>query len=183
MRSLVLFVVLVLSSTATAQPSGSQPAAARPMEAQPRNVKQRAYGYLLSSIGTVVPLLIVAASIGGDGDSDEKGVLLASATAVLTPSAGHWYAGRFFTTGMGIRLASGTVATLGLVMMIQNDEAIISSHKSIFIGGVIGVGIGAIWDIATVGSAVDDWNAKHAQVAPAVMKTGDGYGIGLVGSF
>jgi hypothetical protein len=51
--------------------------------------------------------------------------------------------------------------------------------------GTLTVGIGAIYDVATAGTAVDDWNRKHATtVAPTAMKLGkDGYGFGVAGRF
>lgn len=180
MRSLIVSIVLLVSSVAAAQPGLTAPVAAT---AKPTGPKQQGNGYLLSALGSVAPVLILAAFTGGDADSAANGVMLAGAAAILTPSAGHWYAGKFATTGMGIRLISGGVATLGLVLATQSDEAISNTHAHLILGGMIGVGIGAVWDMATVGSAVDDWNLKHAQVAPTVMKTGDGYGVGLVGSF
>ena len=112
------------------------------------------------------------------------GLLLSTGVAIFTPSAGHWYAERFFTPGMGIRALGVTVSGLALMAAIANDDGSSSGAVKLFYGGLGLVTVGAIWDIATAGSAVDDWNRRNVPaVAPTVMKTGDGYGFGLAGSF
>jgi len=146
-----------------------------------RAPKQRGTAYLASLAGTLTPIVLV--SMVGDSSEPQNLVLMAGVSAMLLPSAGHWYAGKFFTAGMGIRLVSGTVATLSLLVLAESDEVPENVEAAFWIGA-LGLGVGAIYDIATAGSAVDDWNRKNATaVAPAVMKIGTGYGVGLAGRF
>ena len=84
--------------------------------------------------------------------------------------------------GMGIRALSGLVATLSISVLAQSD----GDDGGAGLGAVVGLGglaVGAIYDIATSGSAVDEWNRKHATVMPTALVLRDGYGVGFVGRF
>jgi len=181
--SLAIALALVSSTVASAQPGLTPPApATEQAPSLPRRApKNRDTAFLLSSVGTLVPIGIFVASIRAEKPSL---LLLSTGVAIFTPSAGHWYAERFFTPGMGIRALGVTVSGLALMAAIANDDGSSSGAVKLFYGGLGLVAVGALWDIATAGSAVDDWNRRNVPaVAPTVMKTGDGYGFGLAGSF
>jgi hypothetical protein len=184
MRAAVLVAVLAFATLARAQPPGlTPPSGAQPapqLQATPLRKKERGTAAVLSLGGTVVPFLIMM-SIGNSSEP-EYPVLAFGATAILLPSAGHWYAGKILTTGMGIRAVSGVVATVSIGILAQSD----GDASGPAVGALVGLGglaIGAIYDLATAGSAVDEWNRKHATVMPTALVLRDGYGVGLAGTF
>ncbi|HEY5925925.1 MAG TPA: hypothetical protein VIV11_29760 [Kofleriaceae bacterium] len=183
MRAAVIVTCLCFASLAHAQPGLTPPSLTPSLEASPpqplRRPKDRGTAILASLGGTVAPLLIMM-SIGGSTEP-EKPIVLFGVAAVLLPSAGHWYAGKFFTTGMGIRLAGGLVATAGIAALAGDDDGTVSAAPALL--GLAAVGVGVVWDLATAPSAVDAWNRKHATVTAAPMKVGSGYGVGLAGGF
>ena len=126
--------------------------------------------------------MFVAAINIHDGDTGAHLALASFATMLVAPSAGHWYAGKTLTAGMGVRALGGTVATLSLMLLVASDGEMPGVEEAFWLG-TITVGVGAIWDIATASSAVDQWNRKHATVMPTALKLGDGYGVGVVGRF
>jgi hypothetical protein len=68
-------------------------------------------------------------------------------------------------------------------MALLASEGEATAAETTFWLGTATLGVGAVWDIATAGSAVDDWNHKHATVMPTALKLRDGYGVGVVGRF
>ena len=185
MRAAVIVACLAIASPAFAQPPGLTPPGMTPaLEPQPqplRRQKDRGTAVLASLGGSIAPILIVAAVAE---ESDETTLWLFGASAVLLPSAGHWYAGKFLTTGMGIRVVSGAVTLLSIAALVQHDDGGGDMFATTASLGMLGLLVGATWDLATAPSAVDDWNKKHATaIAPAPMRLGTGYGVGLVGRF
>jgi hypothetical protein len=175
----VFAVLVAMSSLAHAQPGMTEPVPPPAPVAQ----KDAGVATVLSLAGTGAPVLIVLAASGGSNDGTAKGVLLAGVTAMFAPSAGHWYAGTFFTPGMGIRIASGALATGSLFLLIASEGEAGEGVEHAFWLGVIGLGVGAVYDIATAPERARAWNRRHAPVTPTVLKIGDGYGAGLVGRF
>jgi len=185
MRAAVIVVVLAVSTLARAQPPGlTPPSSVQPvpqLQARPLRKKDGGLAVLASLGGTLVPFVVMMSI--ADAQDPESRVLLFGATAVLLPSAGHWYAGKFFTTGMGIRAVSGLVSTLSIGLLAQADDGDPGGAVAGAMLGLFGLGVGAIWDIATASDAVDDWNRAHATVMPTALKLRDGYGVGVVGRF
>ena len=199
MRAVIVALVLGLSFTAAAQPGSPMdpapsvtpvlkpPGLTQPTEPAPppltRSKKNRTVGTLLALGGTAVPVLMFVAAINiRDGDTGMNLALASFATMIVAPSAGHWYAGKILTAGMGLRALGGTVAVLSL-MVLAASEGDATGAETAFWCGTITLGVGAVYDIATAGSAVDEWNEKHVTVMPTALKVGDGYGIGVVGRF
>jgi hypothetical protein len=191
--SLAIVLALVSSTVASAQPSltpPTLPTEQAPPSTQPqpltlprfaRAPKNRDTAFLLSSVGTLVPIGIFFAGIRAERGS---WLLLSTGAAIFAPSAGHWYADRFFTGGMGLRALGATVSGVALLSLFANDDGPGAGAEKLFFAGLGVVVVGAVWDIATAGKAVDDWNrANVPALTPTVMKTGDGYGFGLAGSF
>ena len=116
------------------------------------------------------------------------------ALATVTPSLGEFYAGEWFTPGMGIRIASAGVA----VYAIQNEKETVrcdtASSSSqpmceklkgagIALVGLAAIGfVGGMWyDALDAGDAVNRWRSRHGIiVAPTV---GPVTGVSLAGSF
>src|SRR5687768_15353197 len=179
MRAAIVVLASLFAATAFAQP----PALTRPTETRRIKVKQRdgALATTLSIAGALTPVAMLAVP---HHSSDLPGyVLLAGASAILLPSAGHWYAGKFFTTGMGIRAVGGGVATVTIAFLVASDgDTHYRRTGQIATVGLLALGVGTVWDVVTASSAVDAHNRRAFMQATA-LKTGDGYGIGVVGRF
>ena len=184
MRSAVLVALLAMSSTAgarspTLSPSGiSEPAPLRLTRAP----KRRETAAVWALAGTLTPVLVVG--YGSATPHPLTVLLLSSTTAMLLPSAGHWYAGEgFITTGMRIRVLGGGLAAIMGFLLMASDGDHGKGYVLAFDAGLLTLAVGAGYDIVTAPAAVDRWNAKHATLAPAPMKLGEAYGLGMVGTF
>jgi hypothetical protein len=159
-------------SQAYAQPSPVVPSTPPPQ-------KSEATATLLALAGTAVPIGGFLASIElGSG----TGMLLSLGGAMFLPSAGHWYAGKLTTGGLTLRVAGGVLAGASLAIL-SGEDGEGSGLLPVFWVGVATMGVGALFDIARVSSEVERWNRTHAELRPAVVKMGDGYGVGLAGRF
>lgn len=114
-------------------------------------------------------------------------------SSLLTPSLGEWYAGKYVTAGMGLRLLGGAVAIAGVAQAFETSCYIDcnSSSSSTSGGGLVLVGLatfagGTLYDIATARSAARDYNTSHRlTVLPTVLHPPSGpvYGLGVGGRF
>lgn len=198
MRAAVIAAALALStSVAAAQPGltppgmtppvadleapPAEPAAVTEPVAEPTNAKSATTATLLALAGTLAPILFVSEAIDNSSDG---AVLLGVAGMVFLPSAGHWYAGKFATPGLGMRVAGGAVSLFALSVLIES-EGDTDGLETVFWVGAGTFVAGTIYDIATAGNAARDWNTKHATVRPTVVRTsiGGGTGVGLTARF
>lgn len=116
---------------------------------------------------------------------------------IFTPSAGHWYSGKFFTKGMGMRAGGIAIAVTGFVTAL-NDDCFISCGDdddrpsdpdgdnalggAIILGGAVLFVAGVSHDIATADNAARDYNERHRfRVAPIVSR--DQVGMAVTGTF
>jgi hypothetical protein len=181
--ALAVTAVAALARVAAADPPGMTPVTPLAEPAQPtpspENGRSPLLGTALAVAGTVAPIAVLAMATNESSSNQDHAVLAFTVTAVLAPSAGHWYAGELGGVGLGIRAAG---AVLFISAVAKADAGADASTE-----GWLSLGIlagGAIYDIATSGDAVRDWNKKHAvRVQPAMMKIDHGYGVGLGGSF
>jgi hypothetical protein len=116
------------------------------------------------------------------------------AMATVTPSLGEFYAGEWFTPGMGIRLASAGLA----VYAIQNEQEEVRCDTAsssaqpmckqlkgagIALIGVAAIGfVGGMWyDALDAGDAVDRWQRRNnITVSPTA---GAMTGLSIAGTF
>jgi hypothetical protein len=156
----------------------------------PPEPKDRGTAVALSAGGT-----LASAALFAVGVKTENGALAAAGliSSLFTPSAGEIYAGRLATPGLGLRLISGGAAVVGLEEAFkcflasspcQHDPGLAAG---LIVAGGIGYASGILYDIATAGRAVDDYNRRmHVRVTPTVIPTassGPAVGLGLGGSF
>jgi hypothetical protein len=157
--------------------------------------KDRGTAFWLSGGGTAVSIGLVLAG------ASTHSATLSSAGAIsslVTPAAGEIYAGKLFTAGMGIRLVSLGIAYAGAAELAScsfplaeagscSGSASAGSGAALLILGGLGYWGGIIYDIATAGRAVDDYNQRlRLHVTPTVIPTassGPAVGLGLGGSF
>jgi hypothetical protein len=139
-----------------------------------------ALGGTLSSVG----ILILSGTT-----LDREVIYLGLGTAVVLPSLGHWYSNKPFTLGLGLRAASSTAAIIGLANEkgcgAGCDDGV---YNALIYGGLIGLGLGAAYDIATAGHWAERYNERHGlglTMAPTLLPTraGTGYGVALGGAF
>lgn len=161
-------------------------------EAAPE-IKDRGTAFTLSAGGTAVSIgLVLAGASTRHATLSTTGIL----SSLVTPAAGELYAGKVFTAGMGIRLISTGVGLLGVAELASCSFPLVEaggcsggggSGAALLVLGALGYTSGIIYDIATAGSAVDDYNQRlHLRVTPAVIPTassGPAVGLGITGSF
>ena len=148
--------------------------------------KREATGYALSIGGSLFgsALLLAGALWTHDGLTVATGV----AASIALPSAGHWYAHQVSAGPMLLRGAGAAIMALAFVGDPDGTNAPANGYKPIVLGGAVMVA-GAIWDIATAGTTVRDYNhERHLDVSivPTMMRTANNSystGLALSGSF
>jgi len=107
--------------------------------------------------------------------------------AVLAPSFGHWYARRFATRGLGLRVVGAGFATLALLSAIAicEDECSRAIPAALLIAGVGFTIAGTIDDIATVPRDVRSYNQRlyNVSIVPVIQRDRGGVGLALAGRF
>jgi hypothetical protein len=148
--------------------------------------KDRSTAFLLSLGGTAASLSLVLA---GADNSNEWLLGAGLISSLFTPAAGRIYAGCLFTPGLGIRLVSAGLAVAAFKEALDDEGNRGNNERTrvLFFAGVIGYASGIVYDIATVGRAVDDYNQRlRLHVTPTVIPTassGPAVGLGIGGSF
>lgn len=179
-----LLVCLVLASTLSVA------------HAKPRKLST---AYAISGIGTGVSAALIVGAFGlpqHSGDIWMPMLWTGLATGVVTPSGGNWYAGKWLTVGMGIRVAAGGFAAYAASHYRQDhrcETGNATTCKEISNTGITLIGIaglafvgGAAYDFKTLQDDVDEYNAKHRfNWAPVLTPspTGNGALLGIGGSF
>jgi hypothetical protein len=152
--------------------------------------KSRDTAFALSAGGTALSVgLVLVGANTSNGTLVGAGLL----SSLVTPSAGEIYAGRPLTAGMGIRAASAVVTIAGISEALKCvlDDHPCGNNEGLAVtllgAGALGYATGIIYDIATAGTAADEYNRKfNLRVAPTVMQTassGPAVGLSLGGSF
>lgn len=161
MRSLV--VLLLIARTASAE--------------EPPEEKSfwTAYGVTVAS--TTLPLAL-ASFVAEDAPEGAPGVaagVVASAALIVGPSAGHFYLGESWTTGLTLRI--GGAGLLGA--MIVRDAQHPLGTGELIVGGFTAaglIGVGMLWDLVTL-----PWATREANRRLAVTPTANG--VALAGRF
>jgi hypothetical protein len=156
----------------------------------PPEPKDRGTAVALSAGGTMASATLLVVGV-----ETKNGALAAAGliSSLVTPSAGEIYAGRVVTPGLVLRLVSAGAAVAGLEEAFkcflasspcQHDPGLAAG---LIVAGGIGYASGILYDIATAGRAVDDYNQRmHVRVTPTVIPTaasGPAVGLGIGGSF
>lgn len=192
------------TATASAQPSmtppvapGSAPGTAAPgvpwTPSGPQKSEATATNLALG--GAVLPFVLFgAAAAADDNDTTPALALAGAASLVLTPSAGHWYAGKFLTTGMALRAGGALAGTVGFALAIgcaisEGDDCDGGGLGALlFAGGLGALAAGVIYDVATADNAVREYNARATipvTVVPTALRSGGSTtpGLAVAGSF
>lgn len=164
---------------------------ARAEHDEPDDAKSPGTATALAVGGTLLPAAAIALGFSVVDDNPGLGSLAITTGTIglgLGPSAGHWYAGKSVTGGLGLRVLGAAVAGAGAMKAMDDcfletqpcssvGDSIMVAGAAVFVGGVV-------WDIATADNAARDWNRRHGvsvSVAPTV--TDRSAGITLVGAF
>lgn len=173
---------LALPSTAGAQPGDGPPVPPRgaPRTNAPRTpagaTRSETTATNLAIAGSVLPFALLLAAGETYGDRTSAPLLLSGlASLVLTPSAGHWYAGKFYTAGMGRRLGGLVATSIGGGLLLRCtvgggracDGAGAGVLTLLSTGGLVALVTGFARDIATADDAVRAHNTR-AQVSVTV---------------
>ena len=108
MRRAVALTLALLASTAAAQPGATRP--------QPVDERDEGTALALSLGGTLGSYAALAFAIAVDSPASGAIGTIGAIGIVAAPTAGHWYAGRIVTRGLGLRAA-------GLVVLIAGGLA------------------------------------------------------------
>ncbi len=178
------FIVLaVLAHVAAAEPLELTPPGLTPASPAPLP-KDDGVALLLSLAGAVAPIAVYELASGPTDDEFMRGLVLASATMVITPSAGQWYAGRSGGWGMAIRFVGTATFLMTTASCYGYDCDWGPIHQALGYGGLAVTAIGVLYDMTSAPRAVDEWNRKHATLSvPTLARVGSGYGVALGGRF
>ncbi|MGE0551453.1 MAG: hypothetical protein AB7O24_15285 [Kofleriaceae bacterium] len=152
---------------------------------------------VLSGVGTGVSSAVVISSFlfaGRYGNSYNEPLLFTGlGTSVITPSLGQWYAGEWFTIGMGVRLGAAGLATFAVVAKSddvrcntseQYKECKSLSGTAVALLGIAAIAYvgGAAYDVMTAQEAVENYNKRKRglAIAPTVIPTNHTPAPGLV---
>jgi hypothetical protein len=143
------------------------------------------------SVGLVVGGLAMTA--GPAGNSGLEVAAIGFLGTFVTPSFGEWYAGKYLTGGLGLRLLGTAVAAVGVSRLQLCFDSCGGEHvNNSDAGAVIVLGLatyaaGIIWDVASAPSTVRESNARrHPVITPSILTSPSGgaaYGLGLAGNF
>lgn len=180
LASMLAFSIVALSAAPRvhASPPGDH---VEPPRAPRR--KSPAVATALSLAGTAIPLTLVGVGFrhrSSDATEVKAGVL----SLLLTPSAGHWYAGRVLTVGLGVRWIGGAIGVLGIIESLRDSASetpVGDGDTLLALSGLMILG-GALADIATASSAAHDANASRAPTTQLVPVAGPTPGGGVVGA-
>lgn len=156
---------------------------------------------IASGVGTgVSSVLFLSAFFVGEKNGDVNMPLLYAGlgSGIVTPSLGDFYAGKYVTIGMGLRVAAGAIALYGVLNYDQEVRCNntveyqlctnLGQNAYLLVGlaGIMFVG-GAAWDIQNLPDVVEDYNRRGSiALTPTLLPTSTGdpaIGFAAVGSF
>ncbi len=158
--------------------------------ADPRKVE---VAYTLSGVGTGVSGAVFLSSFWVNDRSGDVNMPLLWAglgSSLITPSLGQWYAGKWFTPGLGIRIAAGAVAAYAILEHSQTERCLdsveprectgLTGDAIPFLGvaAIAWVG-GAALDFRDIPQSVAAYNRAHFHIAPMIGPAT----VGVAGTF
>lgn len=216
MKSLAAALVLVLAAgTAHAQPGNVEPVdpdeppprtayltQPQPLPLQPERSESTALWLSLGGTLGSYALIFGGSAIAAQSRNDATSRLAGSAASVglvgtlLAPSFGHWYGGKGFTRGFGLRLGGIGVGIVAIAVALSGCTLFYGGHddgadeacgRGEPAGAVLGIAALGMW----IGGTVDDIvqaprrvrrrNAAQFVVTPLLQR--DSAGLALAGAF
>lgn len=155
------------------------PSAVPPAPARGRTLSEGA-AFGLSFGGTVVSWALFYLGVMQDSTPGVQAGLLGT---FLAPSAGHWYAGKALTRGMGLRAAGAAVFTLSIYMLLECDGCDGEAQELGLYGGLLLYVAGSLDDIVTAPGRARRHNRRIESVGLAPVVTRHSAGLALGGRF
>jgi len=168
----VLIACLLVARAASAQPPGET-------SPPPQDEKSVFTAYLVTIAATSGPIAVASIVAGDENEGTTANVagIVATTAMMLGPSAGHWYAGDAWTTGLTLRL--GAAGLVGAMVLRDQQEPL--ELPTVVIGLTAAGGLwatGALWDFFTLPRAVRRYNREHAIVIAPTTN-----GVAIAGRF
>ena len=172
MRRAVLLFVLLVSSSASAEKS-------------PKKAK------LLAGLGVGLSSGLVLSSVlinVNEGTVYKPTFYAGVGTSIVTPSLGHWYAGKWLTVGMGVRAGAALLAVYGItrtqdqpcdVDPTENCPTLTGTGFTVLALAAIGYIGGVAYDLFDTPRSVERYNRLHVTLAPTASDRSAG--LALVG--
>lgn len=172
-RALVLLALLATTAHAEDEPPVRTPARA----ARVTPPKSAAVANTLS-LGTT------ALGLGLMVSGDDGAVIGGAVVFFVGPTTGHWYAGNGLNAGLGLRVLGTGAMVYGLSQADlfsfgEDEDEDDNGGEAALVGGLALYGVGLLYELVTVSSAVADYNDAHqTAVAPIVLRGGAGLAVG-----
>lgn len=106
---------------------------------------------------------------------------------LIAPSFGHWYAGKPFTRGLGVRLAGAATVVTAFAVAVEEGLFVSEPHAAdrtaipptLAITGAVLLLAGTLDDLATTPRRVRRWNRAHGfAIAPIAGPHAAGFALG-----
>jgi hypothetical protein len=167
---LAAMLVAAAAGPALADPPSMTLPSEPPPPPAPLHPKSETTAQMYSIGGALLgPLLTMIGSSINDSNDGASGVLVLTGgvISILGPTAGHWYAGKTVTAGLGLRLAGLVAAGIGIVMLLDCDGDTCDESPNAALVLIAAAGsylIGTIWDVVTADDSARAWNRRHAEI-------------------
>ncbi len=163
-------------------------------DASPHVPEEKSAGVALGlSLGATTAGVAMGALAFAIDDDSAQAMLIGGATigVLVGPSLGHYYAHEKWSVGAVIRFVSGGVVAAGAVAIVvgATDEVVegdgdskLSVGNVLLVGGLVGIGVGAVVDIVTAPRAAHRYNeslASNISISPTVLRSADGPAMGF----
>jgi len=121
------------------------------------------------------------------GEANKPLLYTGLGTSVVTPSLGHFYAGRYLTIGMGIRAAALGLAAYGIsqnqdqpcdIDPTENCPTLTGRGFTVLALATIAYIGGVAYDVRTTPDSVEHYNRYHVQLMPLATHNSGGLAIG-----
>ena len=153
--------------------------------------KSRKKALMLAGVGTGVSSALVLSSFlikAGEVPVFAPTFYAGLGSSVITPSLGQWYAGKWLTIGMAVRVAAAGMAAFA-VSQRRNDPCFVdptaicptftgTGFTVLSLAAIAYVG-GVAYDVIDTPNAVEQHNRTHAMLVPAA--TDRSVGLAVVG--
>ena len=118
--------------------------------------------------GGILTVGATAVAVGGlilvtEYTNSDEGEIACGLAVIAAPSAGHWYAGRWLTPGLGVRVAGAIAMAGGALYTFEATEEDFGDEPvgvSLFLAGSAVFIAGAVWDAATLRHTVQRANRR-----------------------
>jgi hypothetical protein len=173
-----LLALLVLLGFATRAHADEWPAP-WPAPAPEKDLRV-AFAWSIATTGVGIGMIAAGDALYNRNDRTTGDLLIVGggALALIGPSTGHWYAGKYLTPGLAVR---GLAIGLGVAALVDCGDCAPEERTNIALVAGGAFAAGALIDLVLLPRTVARHNDRRVVVAPTV--TGDRVGVAVVGTF